>query len=247
MIVKKILKKILPNKVKEFIIQYRNSKKTTEDIFTEIYENKLWGESPDGRTFCSGVGTTDPNAERYKAMLVDFIKENKVQTVFEIGCGDFSIMKEVLQQTNVEYTGIDIVKSVIKQLNEDYATGMIRFEHINAIEAESFPPADLCIIRQVLQHLTNDQIQNILSKTKSFKFLLITEHLPQNPQIINGDKSVNGNIRLQNKQTSGVFLDQAPFFLPAKTILSYSLDDEDYSGKIIAAELVTSLVCNTIE
>lgn len=244
---KKILSKIIPKNIKEFILKYRNSKKTTEDIFTDIYEKKYWGESPDGHRFCSGAGTTDPNVEQYKSMLIDFINKNQLRSIFEIGCGDFTIMNEVLQHTGVDYLGVDIVKSVINHLDSSFANEKIKFEHLNAIEASGFPPADLCIIRQVLQHLSNDQIQNILSKTKIFKFLLITEHLPQNPQLINSDKSANGNIRLQNKQSSGVFLEHAPFSLKAKTVLSYRLDDQDYSGRIIPAVLVTSLVCNEVE
>lgn len=241
---KRILKSVLPKKVLGYLINLKNSRKTTEEIFTEIYDNKLWGASPDGSSFCSGSGTIDPNVELYKSMLVDFINKNSIKTIFEIGCGDFTIMKAVLQKTKVHYTGVDIVKSVIDHLNQKYADEGLCFKHLNAIEAPEFPKADLCIIRQVLQHLSNDQIIEILSKTNCFKFLLITEHLPSNPDIKNADKSPNGNIRLQNRQTSGVFLEDPPFSMNAKTVLSYKLDDENYQGNVIPAALVTSLIKN---
>ena len=74
--------------------------------------------------------------------------------------------------------------------------------------------------------------------------MVITEHLPVNPQVLNGDKSLGGYIRLQNTKASGVFLDKVPFNLKYYTILSYRKDDAGFDGKIIPAVMVTSLVIN---
>jgi hypothetical protein len=78
-----------------------------------------------------------------------------------------------------------------------------------------------------------------------FPFLIITEHLPMNPQEFNGDKVSNGFIRLQNKLISGVYLDKAPFNVANPTeLLRIRLDDKDYNGNLAEAELVTFLISN---
>ena len=117
----------------------------------------------------------------------------------------------------------------------------------DAITATAFPSADLCIIRQVLQHLSNQQILEILEKTKVFKYVMITEHIPLNPQVINANKSTGGYIRLQNKAISGVYLDRPPFNQAIKTLLSYPQNDKNYDGKIVPAIMQTVLIENDIK
>lgn len=241
---KKIIKKIIPRWLFNFFIYIKNRNKSPEEIFTEIYEKNLWGEDPCGRKYCSGPGTTDVNIEKYIGVLKDFITQYKVKSIFEIGCGDFSIMKSVLNKSDVKYTGSDVVKNLIDHLSDSYGSDNIRFLHMDAINTKKFPAADLCIIRQVLQHLNNGQIADIIRKTKDFKYIIITEHVPLNPVCKNGDKMTSGYIRLQNYKTSGVFLDAPPFSLNCRTLLSYRHDDVNYSGNWIPAVMLTSLIEN---
>jgi len=55
----------------------------------------------------------------------------------------------------------------------------------------TFPPTELILIRQVLQHLTNEQIQKILKNIEESRWrrVLITEHVsnPENNQTPNLD------------------------------------------------------------
>lgn len=240
---KPIIKKFLPIRWLRFYSDLKTKNKSTEKIFTEIYHKNYWGKKDDSSYF-SGTGTHDENTQQYITVLKNFIKEKNIHTVFEIGCGDFSIMKQVLNDADVIYTGADIVKDLIIHLQKSYSNNQTNFIHFNAINEDEFPSADLCIIRQVLQHLSNAQIQNILAKTKQYNYVIITEHIPLNPEIINGDKHVNGYIRLQNSQLSGVFINQAPFNLTASTLLSYPKNDVDKNGKIVPAVMLTSLVAN---
>ena len=84
-------------------------------------------------------------------------------------------------------------------------------------------------------------LQNVIQ----FPYLVITEHLPINPREFNGDKGTNGYIRLQNKLSSGVYLDKSPFNIKTPTeLLRIRLDDKDYFGNLIEAELVTFLISN---
>jgi len=240
---KQSIQKILPKSFLRFIQAYKNKHKSTETIFTEIYERNLWGTASDGRKYCSGAGTVDENVSQYISVVQNFIQQKNIQHIFEIGCGDFSIMSSVLKPfVKLKYTGADIVKNVVDHLNSNYANDHIQFVHMDAIENKQYPEADLCIIRQVLQHLSNQQITDILQKLKHYKYVIITEHIPIHPKIKNGDKSANGYIRLQNRQTSGIFLDAPPFSLSCQTLLSYPYDDVDFHNHKIAGLMLTQLV-----
>ena len=241
---KLFFKKLIPKLWFKVYSEFKKRNKTAEEVFTEIYKKGYWGKNNVESAYFSGTGTHDVNTLKYIDTLCDFIQKHNIKSAFEIGCGDFSIMKKVLQNVKVDYTGADIVRSLVAHLQQTYKNEKTNFFHLDAIRSENYPDADLCVIRQVLQHLTNAQISQILQKTKKFKYVIVTEHLPVNPTILNGDKSLGGYIRLQNTKTSGVFLDAPPFSLKCETILSYAKDDEDLNGKIIPALMVSSLVVN---
>ena len=84
------------------------------------------------------------------------------------------------------------------------------------------------IIRQVLQHLDNKSITKILDKIKSYKYVIITEHIPKNIFIPNIDKSIGLTTRLEFN--SGINIEIEPFnfnFLTKKEII---LDDKELGG-----------------
>lgn len=240
---KSVLKRFLPLNLMRWYADIKNKNRSAEAIFTEIYKKGYWGKVDDSKYF-SGTGTHDKSTSEYIKILVELIEKNQIKSVFEIGCGDFSIMDQVLHQADVEYIGTDIVADLISHLQECHGNEKTNFLHFDAISSENYPDADLCVIRQVLQHLGNVQIQQLLEKTKRFKYVFITEHVPVKPEEINGDKSLSGYIRLQNDKPSGVFLDKAPFNFKCKTILSYAKDDADGEGNIIPALMVSSLLAN---
>ena len=112
---------------------------------------------------------------------------------------------------NYFYTGIDVVEALIKHNAETFKAVNKRFICMNAAaDDEPLPNGELLIIRQVLQHLSNADIQKILAKTNKFKFLFITEHIYDAPDAVyNVDMQTTNSIRLRYK--SGVYLEHAPF------------------------------------
>lgn len=231
--------------MKRYISDILNRNRSNKEIFSKIYDTHQWG-GEGGEDFYSGEGTYFKDIQVYIDAVYSFIKENNVKTVCEIGCGDFNVTGALLKRVDVDYTGLDVVPSLIDHLNKNYQTEKIHFLCLDASSPKAkIPQVDLCIIRQVLQHLSNKSILKILENTKHIPNLLITEHLPVNPGEINGDKVTNGYIRLQNKIPSGVYLDQAPFSkIIKKDLLNLPLDDKNHIGEIIRAKLVTSWVVN---
>jgi hypothetical protein len=85
---------------------------------------------------------------------------------------------------------------------------------------------DCVILRQVLQHLSNAEIQSILNKIKFFKWLVLTEHIPIGDFVANLDIISGQGTRL--KKQSGIDITKEPFnliFKMKKEIFSYHLND----------------------
>jgi hypothetical protein len=122
-----------------------------------------------------------------------------------LGCGDFNIGRKLLKHC-CSYIGIDIVPSLISR-NKRVFPG-VRFKCLD-ISQEELPKADVVIIRQVLQHLSNAEIERILKKLNGYKYIILTEHLPIGVYEANKDKVASMGIRL--KKMSGVDIVKAPF------------------------------------
>ena len=65
------------------------------------------------------------------------------------------------------------------------------------------------LIKEVLQHLTNNQIKAILSKVKGYKYIFITESEPLFDYVPNIDKIKGPDCRTDIK--SAVLIDKRPF------------------------------------
>lgn len=231
--------------VKRYISDILNRNRSNKEIFSKIYDNHQWGGEGQ-ESFYSGEGTYFKDVQIYIDTISNFIQENNIKSVCEIGCGDFKVTGEILKKVEVNYTGLDVVPSLVDHLNENYSADRVRFVCIDATSySADIPNVNLCIVRQVLQHLSNESILKVLENTQHIPNLLITEHIPLNPGEINGDKVTNGYIRLQNKIPSGVYIDQPPFSKNVKKeLLTLRLDDKNHSEEVIPAQLVTSWIVN---
>ena len=196
---------------------------STQQIFSKIYDENIWGKD-NKNNFCSGPGTIIPNIIKYISFLKHFIKQNKIKNIIDLGCGDYRIMKVIMDKDpKLNYTGIDIVPQLIDHNQKIFGSNRIKFVCLNAITDE-MPGGDLIIVRQVLQHLNNSQIQLILKKLIRYKYVLISEHLPTENITPNIDKLAGPKNRLFFN--SGIFLNKPPFSIKAKRV--FELKDADY-------------------
>lgn len=69
------------------------------------------------------------------------------------------------------YTACDVVPELM------FVRDNLTFRAIDAV-TDPLPPGDLVIVRQVFQHLRNDQIQAILRKFARYRTWIISEHVP---------------------------------------------------------------------
>lgn len=92
--------------------------------------------------------------------------------VVDLGCGDFNIGRQVRNLTN-HYIAIDIVPEVINYNRLIYAQPLaVDFRVLDMITAreDELPEGDIVFIREVLQHLSNNQIARLVKKlSKKYK------------------------------------------------------------------------------
>jgi len=212
--VKRTLKPWLPKAVLE---AWRRARRFAEHLefkrlgrretFTRIYAKNLWGGQPG--EFCSGLGSTDTHADNYAKMVREFIASHDVRSVVDLGCGDFRVAARFIGP-GLDYTGVDIVPELIAHNQAHHGSETLRFLSRDILE-DDLPRADLCLIRQVLQHISNDEIQTVLTRLSGFTHVIVTEHVPNAAHLRapNHDKPHGPDTRIP--EGSGVFLEHAPF------------------------------------
>lgn len=202
----------------------------TKDAMAQIYEKHLWGGSE--FDFYSGEGSHDPQIVKpyIEAILSFFNFHNNNLIVCDLGCGDFNVGNQLFQNTK-RYIAIDIVESLINRNKNLYKAENLEF-HCLDIAKDNLPKADCIILRQVLQHLSNNEIKQIVRKLSNYKYLILTEHIPTGDFDSNKDIISGQGIRL--KHNSGVDLFKAPFNLSvqkASVLNEFSLTEK--KGKIV--------------
>jgi hypothetical protein len=245
---KPLIKRMLPAKVNESIggmlvrrRERRLSQLPIQEAFDEVYKKGMWkqGTSP------SGFGSEGLLADRYAEFVIAYAKKNGIRRVVDGGCGDFSIGSRLAPNFD-QYSAFDVSSRIIAINKDRYAdlcaSGRVTFGFMD-MTATTFPPTELILIRQVLQHLTNAQIQKILDnlEASTWRRVLITEHVanPEDNQKPNVDL-VSHTVRTRVSLGSGVFIDKPPFNAPANRLAIISGEVPEKGGlpaKLLVYEL----------
>ena len=184
----------------------------TRAVMEQVYELRLWGDEK--TEFYSGSGSHQLDIVKpYIVAVISFLTSFKTPiSVCDLGCGDFNVGKELVVYAK-KYVAIDIVAPLIAYNKEKFKEPNLEFYCLDIAVAD-FPSGDCAIIRQVLQHLSNAEVQAIVNKLANFKYLILTEHLPKGDFIPNKDILSGQGIRLKKK--SGINLLAPPFHLKVK-------------------------------
>lgn len=221
--IKKFLKFITPSfillfikkKYEDFLLsKYKNL--DNREVFKKIYKNKVWTPDADQKkfNFYSGIGShlddfTIPYIEKVLNFLNSFEEKKEV---LEVGCGDFVISSKFVPFTKKFIAG-DIFDEIIEVNKKKYADLKVVFCTLD-LTKDVLPKADVCIVRCVLQHLSNELIIKFLKNlSNKFEYLIVTEHYPDDNEkfVPNKDIITGPDIRLS--QNSGVDLSKSPFNL----------------------------------
>ncbi|WP_299800589.1 class I SAM-dependent methyltransferase [uncultured Maribacter sp.] len=179
----------------------------TKDAMQQVYEKNLWGSGTSD--FYSGEGSHKPEiVTPYVKTLIAFLTafENPI-SVCDLGCGDFNVGKELVRYIK-NYIAVDIVPELMERNREKFIATNLEFQCLD-IAKDALPNADCAIVRQVLQHISNDEVKQVAAKLVNYKYVIVTEHLPDKDFTSNLDIISGQGTRL--KKQSGINLLMAPF------------------------------------
>ena len=186
----------------------------TKKVMEQVYEMNLWGSN--NSDFYSGEGSHNlAIIEPYLTEVISFLTSfSSPITVCDLGCGDFNIGKNLVKYAN-KYIAVDIVNDLILHNRKKFTIDNLEFICLD-IAVDELPNTDCVFLRQVLQHLSNQEIQNIVNKLSNYKYVILTEHIPEGEFIPNLDIISGQGIRLKKK--SGVDLLSPPFNFKVKSV-----------------------------
>ena len=189
---------------------------SAEGVFSEIYEKNLWGGVRG--EFYSGSGSDDVVTRPFAELVRAFIAERGICSVVDLGCGDFRVGRQIVGSA-LTYVGVDVVDRVVQRNNERFGTGGVSFVKRD-ITTDLLPDAELCIVRQVLQHLPNDGIIRVLDKLRGYRYVLVAEHHPAPGRLKQPNRDIPTGRHTRVILDSGVFLEAPPFSISGVSVLA---------------------------
>jgi SAM-dependent methyltransferase len=190
--------------------------------FQDVYDRNLWGSDSSSKFF-SGVGSRGDALQVYARRMTELLRRHSMElgrplTVVDLGCGDFQVGRALLETLpGSEYIGCDIVPELIAHNNAAYATDKVSFRQLDLV-SDPLPDGDVCLVRQVLQHLSNADILTF-TKRADYRWIYLTEGHPAcRTGTVNPDKSAGHDVRFnwRTGRGRGVELDRPPFNLETR-------------------------------
>jgi SAM-dependent methyltransferase len=192
--------------------------------FQKAYSRNLWGD--DGASkFYSGVGSRGEAVETYAQRMASVLRSLRAElgrapTVVDLGCGDFEVGRALLERApDIRYIGCDIVPELIAYNSKTYVDPRVSFRQLDLV-SDPLPDGDVCLVRQVLQHLSNADIAAFLKRLR-YPHVYVTEgHPAERAGPANPDKAAGADVRFdwRTGRGRGVELDQPPYGLATREV-----------------------------
>jgi SAM-dependent methyltransferase len=177
---------------------------TGAEIFEEIYRNDRWNGG-------SGPGSLPGVNRPYVRFVESFLRLNDIRTVVDLGCGDWQFSRGIDWGTT-EYLGLDVVPHILERNRRIHGTRSVTFAAAPA-KAIELPNADLLLIKDVFQHLSNRMVQEYVAVFPKFKYVLVTNCSKKSRHLLNTDIPDGGFRPLD--------LRLAPFGVAMASVLQY--------------------------
>ncbi len=150
---------------------WRDAVAPAAHVLTSVFAAKYEGGSDWGGH--SGFGSSPPHMAPYIHFVGQFIHLNNVRSIVDIGCGDWQFSR-FINMGEASYTGFDVVPGLVERNRVRYGHERVRFEMMPE-DAGTLPEGDLLLIKDVLQHLPQEMVQDILRRAlPRFRYALIT-------------------------------------------------------------------------
>jgi len=138
----------------ESALESLKSSPTRGNIFDDIYTNSKWGEM-------SGPGSDPDYAKLWIDTVNNYLSLPQIKSILDIGFGDWRLGKNY----NLEgksYIGLEVSNAAMG-ISEKYERPNVKFIFGDAVDF-NFELVDLILIKDVLQHLSSENIKIILEK-----------------------------------------------------------------------------------
>ena len=173
--------------------------------FTAAFDHGLWKD----KESVSGPGSTLGYTSDLRSTLPGLIRALGCKSMLDAPCGDFNWMKEV-DLSGIDYAGIDIVPALIANNKAKYPQHNFA---VGDITRDAFPKADFVLCRDVLFHLSNDNVERVLRNfVQSGSQWLATSHYFQ-ANAMQDVQSDPTTFRLVNLTAAPFFLEQPDYVL----------------------------------
>lgn len=234
--IRNFIKKLLPNFLLQFVgeivVRHRSKRlagMTVRNAFNEIYRKKMWQQGAS----LSGLGSEGKWAEDYLAVVGAYLNSVGARSVVDAGCGDFSIGSRIAPNVD-SYIGLDISSFIVNRNRELYSNvNNVEFHQFDLIN-DPLPNADVLLVRQVLQHLSNKQIESALQNIEAsgIKRILITEHSMKADTIVAPNLDLKSHsVATRISLGSGVDIGKPPFSRPRQIICELEPGPENGAEK----------------
>jgi hypothetical protein len=166
------------------------------NIFTQIYEQRIWGDNNNKNySGSSGPGSSLKFTKNtYVPFLKNFIINNNINSIIDLGCGDFISGPLIYDDlNNITYYGYDAYEKIIIHNKETHLLPKYNFTTLDFYsKKEEIIRGDLCILKDVIMHWSLEGINTFLDylvENNLFKYILICNCCSQthdNPDIVTG-------------------------------------------------------------
>src|SRR5215469_1751071 len=186
--------------------------------FAEVYAEGRWAEG-------SGVGSYAQTTLGWRKFLTGYLTARNIKSVVDLGCGDWQTAK-LIDWDGIDYVGIDCVPEVISSDDWCYAAPGVRFI-LADITTCDLPPADLIIVKDVLQHWPNDVVAAFLQRLGGRRALIVNDSADD----ANHDCPLGG--------WRAIDITKPPFDWSARTLGFWSPGEKD--GKVAWCKVVQEI------
>ncbi len=220
------IRKIFVNK---FFSKFIKKEKLNKIIFNSIYKSNYWNKSKEfnsNKQSLSGPGSI-PNSIQTNNLIFElgeFIKKNNIKKILDAPCGDCAWIKKIFN-TNIEYTGIDIVEDLINLNSIKFKSYKnVKFYCKDLTENNEFNNFDFVLLRDFFIHLPLETINKILinlrmSNCKYFAF--------------NNYESVQLNKQISTGQHRKINILHRPFYFDKPDFKILEIKNENFPDKDI--------------
>lgn len=139
--------------------------------FERIEKTNLWGAA----SSVSGLGSEDLATAAIRDALPPLLQRLGARSLLDAPCGDAGWIGRM--KLDLDYTGVDIVPSLIQANNQRVASGELIGRFLVAdITRDALPHADVILCRDCLVHLSFDNIADAVAnfRASGARFLLAT-------------------------------------------------------------------------